>query len=192
LIIPLADSPFTDVGRGYWFNNAVAFVFNEGIMQGTDTTTFAPNAPLSRAMLVTILHRLADEPAPTASHGFGDVAAGQWYADAVAWAFESGIVLGVSDDRFAPGDPITREQFATMLHRYAVFAGLDTTIPADVRIDGFVDAYRVSDWAEDAKLWAYYHGLITGRTVTAIVPYGTAIRAEAAAILQRFVDAFLT
>jgi len=179
--------PFNDVPTTEWFYNYIRFVFEQNIMQGTDATTFAPNATLSRAMLVTILHRLADEPAPTTNHGFSDVAAGQWYTDAVAWALENGIVQGVTDDRFAPDDPVTREQFAAMLHRYAVSEGMDVAVSPGANLDGFADAYRISDWAEDAVLWAYYHRLITGRTATAIVPDGIATRAETAAILQRFV-----
>ena len=187
---PDPEYRFLDVNSGHWFYDAVMFVYEQGIMQGTSTTVFSPDATLSRGMVATILWRLDGEPVSTASHSFGDVAAGTWYANAVAWAFENGIVQGVSATRFAPSDPITREQFATMLHRYAEFAGVDISVSAGASLDHFVDAYRTSDWAEDAKLWANYNELITGRTATTIVPGGTAQRAEAATILMRFIQNF--
>jgi len=182
--------PFNDVSIDNWFHGAVQFVYENDIMQGTGANTFSPNATLSRGMVATILHRLAGEPTDSAAHDFGDVAANRWYSDAVAWAFENGIVQGTTSDRFAPNAPITREQFATMLHRYAEFAELTMDVSEGASLDSFVDAYRIGDWAEDAKLWANYHGLITGRTPTTIVPNGTATRAEAATILMRLVETF--
>jgi len=187
---PDPEYRFLDVNSDHWFYDAVMFVYEQGIMQGVNATAFSPDATLSRGMVATILWRLDGEPVSTTSHSFGDVAAGTWYANAVAWAFENGIVQGVSATRFAPSDPITREQFATMLHRYAEFAGVDISVSADASLDHFVDAYRTSDWAEDAKLWANYNDLITGRTTTTIVPGGTASRAEAATILMRFIQNF--
>ena len=187
---PEPEYRFLDVNSGHWFYDAAMFVYKQGIMQGVNATAFSPDATLSRGMVATILHRLEGEPVSTASHGFSDVAPGTWYANAVAWAFENGIVQGVSATSFAPHAPITREQFATMLHRYAEFAGVDISVSAGASLDHFVDAYRTSDWAEDAKLWANYNDLITGRTSTTIVPGGTASRAEAATILMRFIQTF--
>ena len=187
---PEPEYRFLDVNSGHWFYDAAMFVYEQGIMQGTSGTNFAPNATLSRGMVATILHRLEGEPASTANHGFGDVAAGTWYANAVAWAFENGIVQGVSATSFAPHAPITREQFATMLHRYAEFAGVYTSVSAGANLNHFADVHYISGWAEDAKLWANYNDLITGRTATTIVPGGTASRAEAATILMRFIQTF--
>ena len=187
---PEPEYRFLDVNSGHWFYDAVMFVYEEGIMQGTGGTTFSPTATLSRGMVATILYRLEGEPVSAASHNFGDVAADAWYADAVAWAFENGIVQGVSTTRFAPHDPITREQFATMLHRYAEFVGVNTSVSAGASLNHFADAHYISDWAGDAKLWANYNDLITGRTATTIVPSGTANRAEAATILMRFIQTF--
>jgi len=187
---PIATYRFTDVNSDNWFYEAVMFVYENDIMQGTGATTFAPNATLSRAMVATILHRLEGAPEGDASHGFGDVAEGTWYADAVAWAYENGIVQGITSDSFAPHAPITREQFATMLYRYAEFAELDTEVSEDANLDDFTDADQISAWAEEAMLWANYHGLITGRTATTIVPDGTATRAEAATILMRLMETF--
>jgi len=181
---------FADVNSDNWFYEAVMFIYESGIMTGTSQTDFAPNATLNRAMVATILHRLEGEPASDAEHGFNDVADGRWYSDAVAWAFENGIVQGITANTFAPLAPITREQFATMLHRYAEFAELDTEVSEDASLDGFVDAYRVGAWAEDAKLWANYNGLITGMTATTLYPQGTTTRAQSATILMRFIQGF--
>ena len=179
---------FVDVNSGNWFHDAVMFIYNEGLMQGTSDTAFSPNATLTRAMVATILHRLEGEPTSNANHGFADVAGGRWYSDAVAWAAENGIVLGVTETRFAPLNPITREQFAAMLHRYADFAGLDVEVPEGANLDGFTDAYRIGAWAEDYKLWANYNGLITGVTTTTLVPQGHTTRAQAATVLMRFIQ----
>ena len=190
---PEPEYRFLDVNSDHWFYEAVMFIYEQNVMQGINDTQFAPNATLTRGMVATILHRLyfdGTPPVSSANHGFGDVAPGTWYANAVAWAFENGIVQGVSATSFAPNDPITREQLATMLHRYAEFTGVNISVSAGANLDRFADAYRVSSWAEDAKLWANYNDLITGRTTTTIVPGGTANRAEAATILMRFIQNF--
>jgi len=179
---------FTDVSSGNWFHGAVMFIYEQGLMLGTSDTEFSPDATLSRAMVATILHRLEGTPASIANHGFGDVATGTWYANAVAWAFENGIVQGVATDAFAPHAPITREQLAAMLHRYADFAGLNTDVSAGANLDRFADSHLVSDWATDSKLWANYNGLITGVTSTTLEPQGSATRAQCATILMRFIQ----
>jgi len=184
------DNRFADVSEDNWFYEAVMFIYELGLMTGTSETGFAPNATLSRAMVATILHRLDGAEASIATHGFGDVAEGRWYTDAVAWAFENGIVQGVTDGSFAPNAPITREQFATMLFRYAEFAELDTEVSEDASLDNFGDAAQVGAWAAEAKLWANYNGLITGMTATTLYPQGTATRAQCATILMRFIQGF--
>jgi len=184
----LQSLPFTDVPAGEWYFAAVQFVHTNGIMTGTSATTFAPYAPLTRAALATILWRMEGEPATAFRPVFTDVAAGQWYSNAVIWAFDNGIVTGTSPTTFAPNANITREQFATMMHRYAEFAGQDLTVPASFNLNQFTDRGNISTWAMTAMRWAVYNGLIGGVTNTTLVPGGSAIRAQAATILMRFIQ----
>ena len=179
--------PFTDVGNT-WYSEAVQYVWENNIMTGTSPTTFAPNAPLTRAQLVTILWRTEGEPSTSWRNQFTDVSAGQWYSNAVIWAFDNGIVTGTSPSTFAPGANITREQFATMMHRYAEFTGQDVTICGDFILGGFQDAGSVSSWAMTAMRWAVYTGLISGTGNYMLSPGGNATRAQAAVILTRFLD----
>ena len=185
-----ADDPenharsFVDINYRDWFYDAVRFVGANGLMQGVSEDSFAPNAPLTRAMLVTILHRVEGEAESSIQNPFIDVAFGRWYTDAITWASEKGIVEGFGDGRFAPSENITREQIATILMRFADWSGIDTS--ATTQLDTFIDAYQISHWALDAKRWANAEGLITGRTETTLVPRGNTTRAEAAMMLMRF------
>lgn len=178
--------PFTDV-TGHWAADAIAYVYGTGLMNGTSETTFAPNASLNRAMLVTILYRLAGEPAVIGeSKTFIDVAPDTWYTSAVAWGGTNGIVSGIGNDQFAPMQAITREQLATMLYRYTQYSRLDTSAKGD--LSKFTDSDQVSSWASDAMAWAVGAGLISGKTANVIDPTGTATRAEVATILMRFTE----
>jgi hypothetical protein len=170
----------------HWSADAVDFAVANGLMNGTSDTSFAPNSTLNRAMLVTILYRLAGKPAVAEAAKFADVAAGEWYSDAVAWAAASGIVTGKTETTFAPMENITREQFATMLMRYCKFAGIDTASSAN--LGAFADSASISAYAKDALAWANASGIITGRTATTIAPTGSATRGEAATMLMRFVQ----
>lgn len=182
-----AALPFTDVASGDWYAQAVAYVYRQGLMSGTAQDRFSPDLTTSRAMIVTILHRLAGSPAVTGGAAFTDVASGDWYAGGVAWASANGIVTGYGDGRFGPNDPITREQLAAILHRYAGFAGQSTAGRAD--LSGYTDAGQVSAYAADAMGWAVDRGLITGVSAHTLVPGGSATRAQAATILMRFCQA---
>jgi len=182
-------SPFVDVARNDWFFRSVRFTYVNNLMSGTAAGVFSPNAELSRAMIVTLLWNLEGQPITTASNNFTDVQAGQWYYNAVNWASENGIVLGLGDDRFAPNDNATREQFAVILQNYARFNGISAL--GGSFATAFEDEDTVSAWALDAMQWANTVGLISGRTVTTLVPRGTATRAEAAVILQGFVENLL-
>lgn len=178
--------PFTDVS-GHWAAEAIAYVYGTGLMNGTSETTFAPNESLNRAMLVTILYRLAGEPAVIGeSKTFIDVAPDTWYTSAVVWGSTNGIVSGIGNDQFAPMQAITREQLATMLYRYTQYSRLDTSAKGD--LSKFTDSDQVSSWASDAMMWAVGAGLITGKTANVIDPTGTATRAEVATILMRFTE----
>ena len=176
---------FTDVATSSWYYSAVKYMQDKGLMAGTSTTTFSPDMTTTRAMIVTILYRMENEPAATAST-FPDVAAGQWYSNAVAWAAANGIVSGYDNGNFGPEDIITREQMAAILFRYASFKGYDVTKTAD--LSAFADAAQVSAYAADAMKWANAAGLISGTSATTLAPAGSATRAQAASILMRFCE----
>jgi hypothetical protein len=180
-----ASERFTDVPAGSWYEEAIGFVTDRGLFQGTSDTTFSPELSMTRAMLVTVLWRLDGKPSPSAAAGFDDVPGGQWYSEAVSWAAANGIVDGYGDGRFGPDDPITREQMAVILYRYCAFKGYETSEPAD--ISRYDDAESVSSWAREAMCWANGAGLITGMTETTLAPKETATRAQVATILMRFV-----
>ena len=180
------QNPFTDVKKADWFYNAVAFTVERGIFGGMTETTFAPNTPMTRAMLVTVLHRMEGAPTAENAASFKDVAANAWYAESIAWANENSIVAGLSKDNFGPNDPVTREQLAAILNNYADFKGQDITARAD--LSSYADRAQISSWAKEAVAWANAEGLLTGRTATTIAPKGQATRAEVAAILQRYVE----
>lgn len=185
-----SDINFTDVPAGFWAEDAIAFVVENGLFQGTTPTTFEPNTEMSRAMLVTVLWRLDGEPAPTATNNFADVKNGVYYTDAVAWANEKGIVTGYTATQFGPNDNVTREQMATIMYRYAVMKGLDTTVGADTNLLSYKDANQISDYAMDSLAWANGAGIITGRTADTLAPQGDSTRAEVATIMMRFVDLY--
>ena len=182
--------PFTDVTEGDWFYDAVRYAYETGLMDGVGDNLFAPNSETTRAQLVTILYRLAGEPEPGGDSGFADVAAGTWYTDAVAWAAQNGIVNGVSDTEFAPGDDITREQLAAILYRYAAYQGYDVSQRAD--LSGFGDASSIRPYAQEALSWASAQGLVLGFEDGSLRPQGNANRAQIAAVLMRFLAAVPT
>ena len=184
----LDGSLFADVSPGAWYAAAVAYVHGQGWMTGTASNLFSPDLPISRSMVATILHRLAGSPEAEAP-SFPDVEADTWYTQAVAWAAEEGIVLGYGNGRFGPEDPVTREQLAALLYRYAKYQEYDTSGRAS--LSGYTDAAQISSYARVAMAWAVDTGLLTGRTQTTLVPGGTATRAELAVILERFAALFL-
>lgn len=177
--------PFTDVATTAWYYDAVEYMYESGMMNGTSDTTFSPNATTTRAMIVTMLHRLEGEP-DASDVNFTDIASGMYYADAVAWAQENGVVNGTSETTFSPDQAITREQLATILYRYAQVKGYDVT--ASNNLDAYTDASQISAYALTAMQWANAEGLITGNTATTINPTGNATRAEVATILMRFAE----
>ena len=154
-------------------------------MNGVGGKLFAPGQTLTRAMFVTILYRLDGSEEVPGKVPFADVEPGSWYSDAVEWAFEKGIVNGVSLTEFAPGEDITREQLAVMLMRYSEYRKYSTIISGDIQI--FDDAIEVSSWANDSLNWAVGNGIINGRSQTELAPRGTATRAEAATMILRFI-----
>jgi hypothetical protein len=180
---------FTDVPADAWYESAVQYVYEKGLMTGTSSTTFSPTRTTTRAMIVTILYRLEGSPAVSGSSAFSDVSAGQYYTDAVTWASANGIVTGYSDGRFNPGSLLTRQQLATILYRYAAYKGYDVTASTD--LSAYTDGASVSDYARTAMAWANGNGLINGTTTTTLTPAGSATRAQVAAILMRFCESSL-
>ena len=187
--VPEWVNPFQDVAENDWFYDGVKFVHQSGLFNGTSADTFSPNAPMTRGMLVTVLWRLDGKTAPAAAASFADVDAKAYYADAVAWAAENGVVNGVDATHFAPEAEVTREQLAAILFRYAEKKGADTTKRA--ALSTFPDADKVSDYAKDAMAWAVETGLINGikaATETTLSPQTPTPRAQVATILSRYCE----
>ena len=189
---PVVDEPettvvFKDVKANDWFYANVQYVVENKLMNGVAEDKFAPNDTLTRAMLVTVLYRNAGEPATNRSIPFADVDMGAYYANAVSWAKQNGIVSGVTENEFAPDSNITREQIATILFRYAQYKGMEAiTLEENLH---FVDSDEISEYAVSAMNWAVGKGLIKGKSETTLNPKDNATRAEIAAILQRFIEA---
>lgn len=174
--------PFVDVTEADWFYGSVKYVYQQGLMEGTDATHFAPGLTTSRAMIATIIWRLAGSPETEAELTYSDCVKDSWYAAAVAWGTEHGVVKGFSRDVFAPDDPITREQLAAMLWRYA---GKPT---ASGTLDRFSDSDKAGSWAVDALRWAVEQSILRGKGSGLLDPTGLSTRAETAAVLERFCE----
>lgn len=178
--------PFADVSSSDWFYNDVRYVYEKGIMDGTGADRFSPNAPLTRAMIVTILYRMAGSPAMSGASDFKDVDSNKWFAKAVAWAAANGIVNGYGDSLFGPNDPVTREQLAAILYRYAVYGGM-TAVTLEENLGSFADTAQLSAYAIQAMNWAVGQGLING-SGSNLVPKAQATRAQVAAIIHRYLE----
>ena len=176
-----AANSFTDVRSTDWFSDAVSYVQERGLMSGTSATHFSPNEPTTRAMLVTILYRAAGQPETTGQSSFADVLARDYFANAVAWASENNIVTGYSRTRFGSNDPVSREQIATLLWRYA-------GSPSAGSAQNFSDRNQISDYAADAVNWARANGIVNGRPGNRFDPKANATRAEVATILRNFLS----
>ena len=182
------SAPFTDVDTSKWYHESIDYAISNGLMNGVASDQFDPDGTTTRAMIVTILYRSEGSPSVSSANPFTDVESGRYYTDAVTWAAANDIVNGYGDGTFGPTDNITREQFAAVLYRYAGYKGYDVSGSAD--LSSYTDASSISGWALTAMKWANNAGLINGRTETTLVPGGNATRAEAAAILMRFVKNF--
>ena len=186
-----ADCPlraFNDLDVNAWYHDGIHYCLENGLMDGVDNALFAPNASLTRAMLVTILWRVEGRPVVNYYMPFTDVDGGAWYAEAVRWAASEGIVNGVTDTSFAPDDPITREQLAAILWRYAKAKGYDVSIGEETNILSYADFDQIGEYAIPAMQWACVAGIINGLTESTLVPQGTATRAQAATMLMRFCE----
>ena len=177
---------FSDVPKDSWFESPIGFVSARGLM-GKMADGFSPDDNMTRGMLVTVLHRLEDLPKRLGNVGFSDMSSGDWYFDAMGWAAENKLVLGITANEAAPEDDITREQIAVVFYRYAKHLGLAGTDSA-ADLEEFSDGGEVSDWAKDAFAWVVSCGLITGRDDTELAPGATATRAEVATMLRRIIE----
>ncbi len=182
---PAPAEPFPDVDENDWFYDEVVYVYENGLMNGVENNQFAPNTATNRAMLATILYRLAGEPAVSGDLPFTDVESGTWYTDAVIWAAANDIVNGIGDNQFGPENTLTREQLVTMLYRYAQNKGYDVTASAD--LSGYPDAGQIQSWAQEAMSWAVAEGIVEGMDGN-LNPAGSATRAQIATILMRFCE----
>ena len=178
--------PFLDVNEGDWFYDAVAYAYENGLMDGVGGNRFAPNSATTRAQLVTILYRMEGQPVVSGDLPFTDVEAGTWYTNAVGWAAQNGIVNGVGDDTFAPGNDLTREQLVTILYRYAESKGYDVSASADLA--GYPDGEEIQAYAREAMAWAVAENIIQGMEDDTLKPAGNASRAQIATILMRFCE----
>ena len=179
---------FADVRETDWHYDAVQYVCENGLMNGVSDEYFDPDATLTRSMMVTLLWRLAGEPVVNYLMPFDDVDQGSWYGEAVRWAASEGIVSGVSDSAYAPGDPITREQLAVILYRFAQYMGYDVSVGEDTNILSYEDFAEISEYAIPAIQWACGSGLMRGVTDSELSPHGTATRAQIATMMMRFIE----
>jgi hypothetical protein len=182
------DNQYSDVKTSDWFYGDVAFVTTHGLMSGTsvEPPMFSPNTPMTRAMLVTVLHRLAGSPDTDGMYAdFSDVKQGSWYETAVGWASSSGIADGIGGDNFAPESDVTREQAAAIFLNYAKHVG--ATPGKEPALPDFADMDKVSAWALDGLRYCVDAGIIAGKPGNLFDPKGASTRAEAAAMLHRFI-----
>ena len=187
------DLPFNDVPESYWAYDAIQYVYGEGLMAGTSGSTFSPEGTTTRGQIVTILWRLSGSPVVNYLMDFDDVDPAAYYAEAIRWATSEGIAGGYGGGVFGPDDPITREQLAVMLHRYAQHEGYDVSIGEDTNILSYADAFDVSEYAVSALQWACGAGIISGTgDGSTLSPQGRATRAQAATVLMRFCEEYMT
>ena len=180
-------SSFADVAEDTWCHDAVQYVSGNGIMKGIDPTTFAPAAPLTQAMLATVVYRLAGQPEPTGANPFTDVTEGAYYVRAATWAAEKGLLAWTTDAAFAPDTPVTREQFVVTLYRYAVLKGYDVSVGEDTNILSFDDAFDISEGMAAAFQWACGAGVVEGNGPK-LSPLDSATRGQTATMLMRFLQ----
>ncbi|MEA5083356.1 MAG: S-layer homology domain-containing protein [Lachnospiraceae bacterium] len=185
--VPATTVSYSDVKNSDWFKEAVDYVTENGLMSGVGEGKFGPNISTDRGMIVTILWRLEGQPSATTKSSFTDVADGEYYAEAVAWAAENKIVEGYGNGLFGPKDTITREQMASILYRYSKFKGYDIT-QGGMAVREFSDYSNISPWALESVTWAVNAGLISGVNESQLDPRGKATRAQVASILMRYCE----
>lgn len=182
---------FRDVTRGHWAFASVERAAELGLVTGYSDGTFRPDTPVTRAQFVLMLWRMCSKPAAAKAASFADASA-DWYQDALSWAVEKGYVNGLSDTRFGPDAPITRQQAMAILFRLnGGQSGTELTLTG-IYEQTFADSTTIAAWAKDATWWAVYHELVSGVGGSRIAPEANASRAQIAAILLRYADQFMT
>ncbi len=185
ITVSLTDLPFHDVAGNAWYYNAVKYCYNNNIISGTTSTTFSPATQITRGMLVTILHRMEGSPKVSGTPKFKDVKnSKQYYYTAVKWASDKKIVSGYKNGNFGPNDPITREDLSVILCKYAKYKGKN--LSKSNNLSAFSDRNKISSYALPQMKWAVGVGVITGNKNGTLNPRGTATRAEAAAMIQKY------
>lgn len=177
---------FYDVKEDDWYYDSVREAYHQGWMNGTDDGIFDPNGDITRGMFVTILYRTEGQPQTNNALKFHDVDINAYYANAVCWASENGIIAGVSDTEFMPKQNITREEMAAVMNRYADYKEADTSVSGDLM--NFADQAQIADWARENVAWAVGYGLLSGKGNRLLDPQGHTTRAETAAILNHFLE----
>ncbi|MFR0733202.1 MAG: S-layer homology domain-containing protein [Oscillospiraceae bacterium] len=188
--ITLPEDPFPerfeDVQKGDWFYDDVKFVYNQNLMVGVSETRFAPNATANRAMIATVLYRLAGTPTYTTENPYTDLKQGSYYYDAVLWCTENGIFEGYGNGKFGPMDAVTREQLAAVLYRYTEkYLDMDASSRVVLK-DVYRDYEKISRWAEDGMSWASATGLMEGYPDGTVRPRNGEKRSEIAAMFHRY------
>ena len=184
---PEEKETFKDVKKNDWYYEAVEYVADKGLMNGTGNDEFTPDANTTRGMIVTILYRLEGSPEVSMST-FTDVANTEYYAKAVAWAEKNGIVNGYGEGKFGPNDVITREQLAAIMYRYSNYKKYDTSVGEDTNILSYNDISELSEYAVSSMQWACGAGLVNGIGDGKLAPKGNATRAQLATILMRYCE----
>ncbi len=178
---------FKDVAENAWYYDNVRYVYTKGLMNGVTETEFGPAVTLTRAMLVTVLWRLENEPVVNYAMTFEDIPAEEWYTEAVRWAASEEIVNGYSETEFAPNAPITREQIATIIYKYADYKGVAPEGAWAIQLD-YADLADIADYATDGVMYCKLAGIMEGKGDNKFEPKANATRAEIAAVLQRFIE----
>ena len=175
------DRLFSDVKNDAWYSESIKYCVENGLMSGTATDAFSPDVPMSRAMLATVLYRVAENPNVTGTANFSDVAPDTWYTDAIIWSAQNGIMSGYGSGLFGTNDPVTREQIATILWRYS-----GSNISVESGAGGFADTAEISSFALEAVQWAKNLGIVNGKSGNLFDPKSNATRAEVATILHNY------
>ena len=181
---PQWKNPFDDVDEDDWFYESVGYVYEAELMEGMSQHRFEPNTLFTRAMIAQVLYNREGRPWNSGNTSFTDVTRNAWYADAVSWAYNKGLMEGYGNGKFGPNDPLTREQMAAVLYRYAGYCGYSTSVSGN--LNAFRDGYLCSSWAKNSVQWAVNEEIIQGMGNGYLQPQGVATRAQVATMLMQF------
>lgn len=184
--VPEASAQFIDLDLSGWYMGSINYILERKLFNGTSATTFEPNSRMTRAMLVTVLHRLEGNPLPIGGHPYKDALNVAWYQNPVAWGTENGVVKGYGNEMFKPNNPLTREEMASIFYRFATYKGYDISAAAD--LSKYNDTEDIYSWALPAIKWAVGEEIMEGIDETTLQPKGYATRAQVATILMKFIE----